>query len=87
MLKIDYILLARHFREETLEEENQMIMAWRNESIINNLTYKRLKIVSVTERLPIEQQKITKEETKVWKKIITKILEEEEEEESVHGEQ
>jgi hypothetical protein len=86
MLKIDYILLARHFREETLEEENQMIMAWRNESIINNLTYKRLKIVSVTERLPIEQQKITKEETKVWKKIITKILEEEEEE-SVHGEQ
>ncbi len=84
MLKIDYILLARHFREETSEDENTKIISWREESIINSLTYKRLQGVSTTERLPIEQQQITKEETKVWKKIITKILEEEEE--SVHGE-
>jgi hypothetical protein len=84
MLKIDYILLARHFREETSEEENMRIHSWRDESIINSLTYKRLESVSTTERLPIEQQKITNEETKVWKKIITKILAEEET--SVHGE-
>jgi hypothetical protein len=77
MLKIDYILLARHFREETSEEENTKIVSWREESIINNLTYNRLRCVSTTERLLIEQQKITKEETKVWKKIITKILAEE----------
>ena len=77
MLKIDYILLARHFREETSEDENTKIISWREESIINCLTYNRLKSVDTTERLPIEQQKITKEETKVWKKIITKILEEE----------
>lgn len=76
MLKIDYILLARHFREETSEEENTKIVSWREESIINSLTYNRLKCVSTTERVPIEEQKITKEETKVWKKIITKILEE-----------
>jgi hypothetical protein len=76
MLKIDYILLARHFREETSEVENTKIISWREESIINSLTYKRLQCVSTTERVPIEQQKITKEETKVWKKIITKILEE-----------
>lgn len=77
MLKIDYILLARHFREETLEEENVSIITWQNESVINNLTYKRLKNVCHQERVPIEEQKITKEETKAWKKIITKILEEE----------
>jgi hypothetical protein len=77
MLKIDYILLARHFREETLEEENQMIMAWRNESIINSLTYNRLKNICHQDKIPIEEQKITKAETKVWKKIITKILTEE----------
>jgi hypothetical protein len=77
MLKIDYILLARHFREETLEEENVTIIAWKNESTINRLTYNRLKSICYKERLPIEEQKITKEETKAWKKIITKILEEE----------
>jgi hypothetical protein len=84
MLKIDYILLARHFREETLEEENVTIIAWENESTINRLTYNRLKNICYKERLPIEEQKITKEETKAWKKIITKILEEEDL--SVHGE-
>lgn len=77
MLKIDYILLARHFREETLEEENVTIIAWKNESTINRLTYNRLKNICYKERLPIEEQKITKEETKAWKKIITKILDEE----------
>lgn len=84
MLKIDYILLARHFREETLEEENETIIAWQNESVINNMTYNRLKNVCCQEQVPIEEQKITKEETKAWKKIITKILEEEDL--SVHGE-
>jgi hypothetical protein len=84
MLKIDYILLARHFREETLEEENQMIMTWRNESVINSLTYNRLKNICHQEKIPIEEQKITKAETKVWKKIITKILSEKE---AVHGEE
>lgn len=76
MLKIDYILLARHFREETLEEENLTIIAWQNENIINKLTYNRLKKNYQAERLPSDEQKITKEETKAWKKIITKILEE-----------
>jgi hypothetical protein len=84
MLKIDYILLARHFREETFEEENVKIIAWQNESVINSLTYKRLKKICQQERVPAEEQKITKEETKAWKKIITKILEEEDL--SVHGE-
>ena len=77
MVKIDYILLARHFRQETSEDENTKIISWREESIINSLTYKRLESVNTTERLPIEQQNITKEETKIWKKIITKILAEE----------
>ena len=77
MLKIDYILLARHFREETLDEENVTIISWQNENAINTLTYNRLKNVCCQEQVPIEEQKITKEETKAWKKIITKILEEE----------
>ncbi len=77
MLKIDYILLARHFREETLEEENVTITAWQNESVINSLTYNRLKNVCCQERVPIEEKQITQEETKAWKKIITKILAEE----------
>ena len=76
MLKIDYILLARHFREETLEEENLTILAWQNESIINKLTYNRLKKIYQSDRVPIDEQKITKEEMIAWKKIITKILEE-----------
>jgi hypothetical protein len=77
MLKIDYILLARHFREETLEEENFTILAWQNKSIINKLTYNRLKKICQSDRIPVDEQKITKEEMKAWKKIITKILEEE----------
>ena len=77
MLKIDYILLARHFREETLEEDNITIMAWKNECITNHLTYHRLKNICQSEQMPVEEQKITKAETKVWKKIINKILAEE----------
>ncbi len=76
MLKIDYILLARHFKEETLEEENLKILAWKNESIINKLTYNRLKKICQSNCVPVDEQKITKEEMKVWKNIITKILEE-----------
>jgi hypothetical protein len=75
MLKIDYILLARHFRGETSDEENISIDLWKNEAVINILTYKRLQRVSKSEN-SIEIKKISKEETVVWKKIITKILEE-----------
>ncbi len=76
MLKIDYILLARHFREQTSEEEECKITSWRNENIINSLTYNRLYTVFKTEQVSLVEQKITKEETVVWKKIITKILKE-----------
>lgn len=75
MLKIDYILLARHFRGETSEGENTTIDLWKNESITNSLTYKRLQNVSKSEH-SIEK-KISKEEAVIWKKIITKILDEE----------
>jgi hypothetical protein len=77
MLKIDYILLARHFRAETSETENCQINTWRNESITNTLTYKRLQRVGEKEINPVPEI-ISKEETIVWKKIITKILAEEE---------
>ncbi len=76
MLKIDYILLARHFRVETSEEENRQINVWRDECITNTLTYKRLQIISEKEINPVPEI-ISKEETIVWKKIITKILKEE----------
>jgi hypothetical protein len=76
MLKIDYILLARHFREETSEEDNVTIDLWRKESILNGLTYKRLQKVSKSEN-SVEEKVISKEERIVWKKIITKILAEE----------
>ncbi len=76
MLKIDYILLARHFRTETSEEENLQIEVWRDESIINTLTYKRLQRVGEEEINPTPEV-ISKEETFAWKKIITKILAEE----------
>jgi len=79
MLRIDYILLARHFREKTLEEENLTILAWQNESITNKLTYNRLKKIYQLDQISVDEQKITKEETKAWKKIITKIFEEVEE--------
>ena len=76
MLKIDYILLARHFRGQTLEIENQRIKIWRDESITNTLTYKRLQRIGEKEINPITEV-ISKEETIMWKKIITKILAEE----------
>lgn len=76
MLKIDYILLARHFRGETSEEDNVIIDSWISESVMNGLTYKRLQSVSKSEN-STEEKIISKEETIVWKKIITKILAEE----------
>ena len=76
MLKIDYILLARHFRGQTLEMENQRINIWRDESVTNTLTYERLQRISEKEINPI-MEVISKEETIIWKKIITKILAEE----------
>jgi|GEM_PF-4301656 len=80
MLKIDYILLARHFREETLEEEDLTILVWQNESYANKVIYERFKKIYQSDRVPLDEQKITKEETIAWKKIITKILEEKVEE-------
>ena len=68
MLKIDYILLARHFREETLDEENVTIIDWQNENAITTLTNNSLKDLCCQEQVPIEKQKFTKEETKTWKK-------------------
>jgi hypothetical protein len=82
MLKIDYILLARHFRAETSEDENRQITIWRDESITNTLTYKRLQRVGEKEINSIPAV-ISKEETIAWKKIITKILAEEDS--SVNG--
>ena len=76
MLKIDYMLLVKHFRDETSEEEKNKIISWRNENLINNLTYNRLHTVFKTEQVSSEEQKITKEETLAWKNIITKILKE-----------
>lgn len=76
MLKIDYILLARHFRAKTSEEENRKINIWRDESINNNLTYKRLQRLGEKEINPVPEV-TSKEETIVWKKIITMILAEE----------
>ena len=76
MLKIDYILLARHFRGQTLEMENQRINIWRDESVTNTLTYERLQRIGEKEINPI-MEVISKEETIIWKKIITKILAEE----------
>jgi hypothetical protein len=76
MLKIDYILLARHFRGETSEMENNNIVVWRNESLVNTLTYDRLKKVN-NQETATEEKVITKEEKIIWKKIITKILSEE----------
>lgn len=76
MLKIDYILLAKHFREHTSEEEESKIISWRNENTINSSTYNRLYNVFKTEQTSLEEQKISKEEIIAWKKIINKILKE-----------
>ena len=76
MLRIDYILLARHFRAETSEAENRQINVWLHEGITNTLTYERLQRIGEKEINPVPEV-ISKEETIVWKKIITKILAEE----------
>ena len=76
MLKIDYILLVKHFQAQTSDEEEGKIISWRNENIINNLTYNRLYNIFKTEQTSLEEQKISKEEIIAWKKIISKILKE-----------
>ena len=76
MLKIDYILLVKHFRAQTSDEEETKIISWRNENIINNLTFNRLYNIFKTEQTSLEEQKISKEEIIAWKKIISKILKE-----------
>ncbi|MCU0468791.1 MAG: hypothetical protein MUF58_09330 [Arcicella sp.] len=56
--------------------ENNNIVVWRNESLVNTLTYDRLKKVN-NQETATEEKVITKEEKIIWKKIITKILSEE----------
>ena len=76
MLKIDYILLARHFQSGTSSAENRQINTWRDKSITNTLIYKRLQKISEAEINPVPQI-VSKEEIMIWKKIVTKILAEE----------
>ena len=45
MLRVKYILLVKHFEGRASKDEEQEIELWRNENIINNLTYQRLKRV------------------------------------------
>ncbi|MDI9870964.1 hypothetical protein [Flectobacillus roseus] len=78
MLRVKYILLVKHFEGRASKDEEQEIELWRNENIINNLTYLRLKRVweegSKRELLVNKSQK----EEKMWKNIIDKIISEEE---------
>ena len=78
MLRVKYILLVKHFEGQASKDEEQEIELWRNENIINNLTYLRLKRVweesSKRELLVNKSQK----EEKMWKNIIDKIISEEE---------
>ena len=78
MLRVKYILLVKHFEGRASKDEEQEIKLWRNENIINNLTYLRLKRVwdesSKRELLVNKSQK----EEKMWKNIIDKIISEEE---------
>ena len=78
MLRVKYILLVKHFEGQASKDEEQEIELWRNENIINNLTYLRLKRVwgesSKRELLVSKSQK----EEKMWKNIIDKIISEEE---------
>lgn len=70
MVKVDYILLSRHFRGETTEEENAMILLWIEQNIVNTLTYQRQKkAFLLTNDADIK-------EIQLWKEIMGKIVEE-----------
>ncbi|MFY7827787.1 MAG: hypothetical protein ACOVQ4_11720 [Flectobacillus sp.] len=79
MLKVKYILLVNHFEGRTSEDEEKEIELWRNENIVNNLTYQRLRRVweENATSTTLEVSKSQKEE-KVWKNIIDKIISEDE---------
>ncbi|MDI9882159.1 hypothetical protein [Flectobacillus longus] len=76
MLRVKYILLVKHFEGRASKDEEQEIELWRNENIINNLTYQRLKRVweeDSKREIVSESQK----EEKMWKNIFDKIISEE----------
>ncbi len=65
MKDVDYILLLKHFRGETTDDENAMIVVWKEQNVVNSLTYKR--------QFHLFQHT---EETKIWKNILSKITKE-----------
>ncbi|MDI9865956.1 hypothetical protein QM480_16550 [Flectobacillus sp. DC10W] len=76
MLRVKYILLVKHFEGRASKDEEQEIELWRNENIINNLTYQRLKRVW-EENSKREFVSESQKEEKMWKNIFDKIISEE----------
>ena len=76
MLRVKYILLVKHFEGRASKDEEQEIELWRNENIINNLTYQRLKRVWEEDSMREIVSESQKEE-KMWKNIFDKIISEE----------
>lgn len=76
MIKFDYVLLARHFRGDTSDDEDRLIASWENGTFINGATYQRLFKLHSTDNQPITILK--REETIAWKKILTKLFEDDE---------
>lgn len=76
MFKFDYVLLTRHFRGTTSDDEDREIASWEGGAFLRGATYQRLlKLQSNNdESLTI----LKREETKIWKKILTKLFEDEE---------
>lgn len=75
MLKVDYILLSRHFSGQTSEVEEHNINHWKGEHIVHQLTYQRLYKVWLKEQGDTEKV-LPKEVLKAWKKIMMKVMEE-----------
>lgn len=76
MLRVKYILLVKHFEGRASKDEEQEIELWRNENIVNNLTYQRLKRVW-EENSKREFVSESQKEEKMWKNIFDKIISEE----------
>ncbi len=75
MFKFDYVLLARHFRGDTSDDEEREIASWEGGTFIHGPTYQRLLNLHRTNDQPLTILK--REETNVWKKIVTKLFEDE----------
>jgi ferric-dicitrate binding protein FerR (iron transport regulator) len=73
MLRVKYILLVKHFEGRASKDEEQEIELWRNENIVNNLTYQRLKRVW-EENSKREFVSESQKEEKMWKNIFDKII-------------